>query len=237
MIYKIIFILAMAGIAVGFIYSVDTKMETKEITLLKDVTDTLVSKPEANKILDRFNLSSDKKWDGAKFRVSVVSDVSMNTTMEYTLIPKRKWYSNEFERETEIKEFRSGVLLAIDKVSKEEGERFHSSVYLAITNELLQLNKSKSYSKELIVYSDLMENTTTLSFYDKRTIASIQNNPNVIIEQLKGMQDLPDLNDVTILFIYQPVNIDQDIMYRSVSRMYKAMLESKGATVEIVSNI
>lgn len=210
---------------------------TTEASVLRDVTDKHLAAPDTNEILSLFDLSGGNKWNGAVFHFADLSDVSYNRTSEAKIKPAGMWLSNEFERSTEIKNFKKEISkILIDTGNENSGKR-NSSVYLPIAGELNRLAKSKAQKRVLLIYSDLMENTTDVSFYNKKTLAKLQINPEAIRKYFEGLQALQNLSGIEVYFIYQPADSESDKVFTAVSAFYKKLLEGKGAKVNISANI
>jgi hypothetical protein len=211
------------------------KPVSTEISVLGDITDSLLAKPDAKEIIRLYNFSNNNKWNAALFRFADVTDVSMNRTSEFKMESENKWLSNEPERDKEIKKFQSGISEVLS--ANESFGREHSSVYLPIAHELIRLSESKLEKRMLLVYSDLMENTPDLSFYDKRDFQLLVSNPDSLKKLFTQWEPLPSLNGIAVFLIYQPADIDADWKFKEVSGFYKKFLEDKGAQVNVLANL
>jgi hypothetical protein len=110
-------------------------------------------------------------------------------------------------------------------------------MYTPIARELELLSKSKSQRRILIVYSDLMENTESLSFYRKQDFEKLKTKPEQVQKYFEALAPINTLTGIEIYFIYQPTDTKSDERFRIISGFYKKFLESKGAEVNISANL
>jgi hypothetical protein len=206
-----------------------------DISVFRDITDKHLAQPKADEILSLLDFSGDRKWNGAAFRFSDLTDVSFNRVSEASIENANQWLSNEIERDKEIQKFKDDVSKTIS--TNEPIGKEHSSVYFPIASELTYLSQSRADRKILLVYSDLMENDLDISLYSKQELELLNTN----LDSLKGIFEkrkaLSSLQGIEVYFIYQPNNAVEDKDYRLVSDFYRSLLESKGAIVHISANL
>lgn len=228
----VIIVLLSAGVwAASFLHH-DTSVT--EITVLRDVTDNMLSQPNTDEILSLYGRDKDK-WNGAALRFIDITDVSFNGISEVRLEAVNKWLSNEPARDKEIKSFKSKVVEILS--SKTSIGKAHSSIYIPLTRELNILSQSKADRKIFLIYSDLMENSPAVSFYNKAAFARLQANPDSLKQLFEKLQPLHQLAGIEVYLIFQPVDVSQDEAFKTVSEFYKKMLEDKGAHVTISANL
>ncbi len=211
-------------------------LPTAEIAMLRDVTAKNFMQPNPDEIFPLFDLTSSPNH-GAIFRFADISDVSYNQTKQVKITATGKWLSNEFDRQKEIDAFLKSAATICRESQNDTLGKDRSSVYLPVARELIRLSQSASQRRILIVYSDLMENGTAISFYHSKEMKRLQSNPETIKKNLEEMAALPRLDGIEVLFIYQPITAQDDATYRVVSEFYKTMLQDKGARVTIEANL
>lgn len=210
-----------------------------EISVLRDSTDSLLSEVSADAIFRQYRLfddENDNEWNGSRFRYQTISDVSYNKVTEAILLPESFWLGNNLDRDKKIEKFRTEVFKPFSEKGK-SGSKSHSSVYLPIARELRHLSESNSTIKRIFIYSDLMEHTQELSFYNEPVLGLLYSHPDSIIKTLSERFALPSLTGIQIHLVYQPANVEADRTFRIVSEFYAKMLEAKGAKVFIEANI
>ncbi len=210
--------------------------QTTEISVMKDNTDSLISKPDTKSILNLFDLNNEK-YSGNTFRFTDISDVSLNKTFEESIEPENKVLSNEFERDEKINAFKNQVAGIIANSDTEASGKKYSSVFVPMANELNRLSKSKARKRIAIIYSDLMENEKDFSFYGKKTFALLKSGQDSVKTILEKKVRIEDLTGLNIFFIYQPATPEKDRQFRVVSAFYRNLLEEHGATVAISANL
>jgi len=233
-IITIILIVFICGVSTAVYFS--NSNQTIEVSVLRDVTELHLSQPMANEILPLYGLDI-QKWSGGDFHFANISDVSYNQTKEAHLTTANQWLSNEYDRTKQVKLFYSSITQILTDAQKDTIGRWHSSIYVPLANELNRLSQSTSKRRILLVYSDLMENDLSLSFYNKRTLSLLASNPGVVRKQLESIASLNNLSGIEIHLLYQPPNAESDMQFKIVSGFYKQLLESKGATVSISANL
>jgi hypothetical protein len=206
-----------------------------EVVVLRDITDKHLAQPDTNEILSLYELES--KWNGGVFRISDLSNVSFNQAIETKLEARNEWLSNELDRDKEIKKFKNKVSEIIINNEKDSIGKESSSIYLPIARELNKLSAGKMQKRVLLIYSDLMENTSGMSFYDKQKLSLLKTNPDSITKYFDSQLKLKNLDEITIYMVYKPADEQADEEYKIVSGFYKNLFESKGAKVEITASI
>lgn len=210
---------------------------TTEAGMLVDITSIPTAKPDTNEILSVFDLKGDKRWNGASFHYSEISDVSYNQISEVKINTADMWSSNEIARDKEIKNFKTAVFKILDNTEYNKTGKNNSAIYFSIARELNRLANSKAQKRILLIYSDLMENTIDISYYNKKQFQRLTTNPEVIQKQLEQLQTIQNLDGIEVHLIYQPIDSQDDKVFRIVGDFYKKMLEEKGAKVTISASI
>jgi len=206
-----------------------------EVVVLRDITDKHLAQPDADKILSLYNLEN--KWNGAVFHFTDLTNVSYNQETVAKLEARNEWLSNELDRDKEIKNFKNNISEIITNYEKEDIGKDNSAVYEPIAHELNSLSQSSFQNKTMLIYSDLMENTNEMSFYDSRKLCLLKSNPELISKYFETIVPLQNLKGIKIYILFQPDGIAQDEQFRIVSGFYKKLFEAKGANVQISANI
>jgi len=206
------------------------KQTTTAMSVLSDITDSLKSKPDSKELISMLKLQDPKypeMWNGVILRTTVLSDVDLNRTEQISLPAQNPWLSNEFERAKEIDGLKKQTNESIKRLNTETGKR-NSSLIQPILNETTRLKQSKADIKILLVYSNLMENTSELNLYKKRDFDSFTK-AGLVSQGLEKSEI--SLTGVKIYFVYEPVNSLDNSRYLKVSEILKTYFEDMGATV------
>ncbi len=206
--------------------------------ILIDQTEPHKALPTAGEVLPLFSLDS-YKWGSARIGFRAITDVSLNRTTEFYL-PKGGpiLLANSFERDRQVAAYNEDVAAHLDSLAHDTIGRPHSSVFLSLAHALNTMAASNANHRFIVVYSDLFENRSTLSFYDPHTLALLQSDPEKIEARL--LADAPlaeDLTGITIYFVYEPKDEQADTNFRLISNFYSVMFTSRGARVIIGANL
>ncbi len=216
--------------------SPDQHFTSTDITVMRDITDTQISQPKLSDVSTLLDLDN-SKWDGANFKFVDITDVSYNHIYETKILPENQWLGNELDRDEKVKKFYTEISQILTNADTEKVGKVNSSIYKPIASELNCLSLSASQNKSLLVYSDLEENTDKFSFYDKKKIILLRTEPDSIRKYFEALSPLKNLTGIKVFLIYQPKNNEADELYQLIAGLYKTLLESKGAKVEITANI
>ncbi len=171
-----------------------------------------------------------------KFSITAISDLKTNPVY-HVFLP------NAFETEKQNKDddlqWRSKVIRGYyDDVNKliaqfyQENDttinRNHSEVWETIAQSLENLAKEPGGEKCLLVFSDLQEMSLTGNAYKSFKTMTIE----AITKKLTYAHSIPkNINGITVVVVYQPVNREDDLRFNKVLNAYKTMLEAEGASV------
>lgn len=213
------------------------KTYTTEVRVLKDITEIQSVNPDSQAVISMCDFSGDKRWNGATFHYSEISDVSYTHFSEAKISTAKMWLSNELERDAEIKNFKNEVSKILRVAINNINGKNNSSIYLPIAHELNELARSKAQRRVLVIYSDLMENTIDISFYNKKQFQMLTSDTDSILKTLEQLQAIQNLDGIEVYLIYQPTDSQSDKVFTVVSEFYKKLLENKGAKVNISANL
>lgn len=210
---------------------------TTEYATLIDETDSTFVVPDSAEVIADLGLDTNM-WAGVNFSLARIKDVSYTPHASITLAQGgNRLASSQFTRMREVNLFEKKLAATLDSVRREKPGKPNSSVFLPMANELTRLANSRADRKVLNVFSDLMENTQSVSFYHKQTFALFRSDPQKIQDMLFAEAVLPDLTGIEVRLVYEPKNANGDAVFQIVSGFYKKLLEDKGATVTISANL
>ncbi len=232
----IIIVIAIAGMIVMVQHS--GSHPTTEVSVMRDITEAHLSQPVLTDIMPLFNFDHDNgKWNGGAFDFTNITNVSFNLSTVVELPSANEWLSNEYSRTIELRQFQYKISKVLEDSKMDSVGKGNSSIFVPIANQLNRLFYSNSNKKELLVYSDLMENDPHFSFYDQNNLNQLTSNYERSKREFDKMMYLHDLSGIEIHLLYEPPDVVSDERYRTVSAFYKKYLESKGAKVTISANL
>lgn len=210
------------------------------IDVINDVTDKHLLRPQAQAILELYNLSEIKGSSGY-FRYSEIRDITMVPTTTIYLPDEEGTETRNTKNEPL---FREGLILkffdSIRSTLNNRGVVTDSSIlnnsecFHSICNELKLLTEGISAKKVLLIFSNLYEHSNILSLYSEKYRKILTDNPNKIKRIFIDTHMLPDsLTGITAIFVYQPINRADDQKYNSIVAIYKNLLQERGAKVII----
>lgn len=213
-----------------------SKSPTTEVVTLRDITEYHLSQPKADEILRLYGFD-ESQWLGGIFRFSDITQVSFNRTTQVKIESEPQLLSNRFQRQQKVEQFKKGIEDILSTAEQTPIGQRNSSVYFPMAQALNQLSQSSADKRYMLIYSDLMENEPGLSFYRKGKLSEIDEDADSLRADLENELPLHSLNGITIYLLYEPADVEQDSQYKIVSKFYKGLFESKGATVKIVPSI
>jgi hypothetical protein len=213
---------------------------SSELYFAKDVTASAENKnrhlklsPE--KLISLLDLDS-HPMALARYSHSLLTEVSLNEEFSEELKSIIPSEYNPYRRNAQIKAFTSKIGTALKNLENAEYDRPSSNIFLTLSEIINKVAKRNATRQVVIVQSDVLDNSYMFSAYNKAHLKKVENSPEFIskiLEQYAPIQSIPRMK---IIIVYQP-SIKTDYIFRLISKQYKAYLESKGATVEIVANL
>ncbi|KAA3625752.1 MAG: hypothetical protein DWQ02_21135 [Bacteroidetes bacterium] len=211
------------------------------ISILPDQTDNLefdVGKT-ARFIFNTIELDTVSLFkSAASIEVSSLNDRYTNRKWQASL-PKSGSSFTEITKERIALQrvFYNETIEALQQGSQFSGELARSRLYHSICEAIRELEQSPAERRICLLFSDGLENTKNLSFYQYR------NNPqrllkekDMIIEKLESECTLPDLSGIDLYIIHQP-SPELDELVHVARQFWKDYFESHGATVYLLAGI
>ncbi len=229
----VIILLSLAVLLLGCTANPST---TTHILVLGDKTDKFLSRPVAKDILNLYGFDQNMN-NGGVFQLSDLTKVSFNKIQEVKIEKVNLCLSNQFLRGNEIDTFKSGVTDIISQAEQAPAGENNSSIYYPMAEALNELAQSNAEKKYALIYSDLMEHTPELSYYSKKILNEMRDNPDAIRTLLEAQVKLNSLQGITIYLLYEPTNSLQDEEFKIVSKFYSDLFTSKGAVVIVTPNL
>ena len=211
-------------------------VEKTDTSVINDLTDNFLSRPKPESIIHLYDFTNNK-WMEGEFNYIELTDLNINSIQHASIGTKSLFLRNEFKRKDEIKSFITKIDTIIPSSSNITSGKDNSAIYNPVAKELNRLGKSTTTNKIMLIYSDMMENTDKISFYDSDVLHGLKSKPEKMRQFFESQVKLNDLKGIRIYIIYQPMNTQQDNAFNIVSNFYKQFFESKGATVEITANL
>ena len=234
---SIILLIICVSIYMVWLYSNShTTNDKSEVTAVSDRTDNFIVRPNTNEILPMFDFTN-HPYDEAEFRFIEITNLNIATVRQAQIGKMPLYDRNKYRRQNKIKAFTTKIDTIISASENITPGKDKSAIYNPIAKELNRMSASNATTKILLIYSDMMENTDKITFYDNNILQSIKSQPDKMRQYFESQTKLNNLNGIKIFIIYQPNNTEDDNAFSIVSGFYKQFFESKGATVEITANL
>lgn len=217
-----------------FLACSNTQNNDTLICILVDTTDPFSF--QLNKI-DVVSLSGldENPWQSVTIEFSTLSNIDINPIHSVTIPSENSWVGNKQMRIHKLEKFKNEVQIALQNLTPDTSLD-HSIIYRIMATKLNDLAKYKTANRNLIILSDLMENSQ-ISFYDKTTFALLTSNPKELETRLQKECKLDNLGGLQVWFLFKPNGYEQNNTYMTVANFYKHLFESKGALVHISNSI
>jgi hypothetical protein len=219
----------------------DNIVHETDIVLVQDTTDTLLCLPEPGAILALFGFDVDKN-QAASFTYSLITDKRNNPSETINI---RDGKTTDKHNEDDDEDYREKLVLAYYDAVRDAVRNFqsvyqsgksldHSECFATIANELEGLVQKNGARRSLIVFSDLSENSRDFSCYSGKGKRLLQSSPMKVAELLLKHHPLPkDLRGISVYFVFNPRNREEDFRFGRMANMYRQLLQTRGARVTI----
>lgn len=222
----------------------EPKLPKTFVACAYDITDSIVSVPNASNILRLYNFAAHKN-EAATFYLLPITDHKINTAYAYHLGTTDETEMNNVQhqpnyRDACINRLCRSVNYSITTTNSEfekSGPANQSECYYTICRLLQQVAESKCENRYLLIYSNLFENNRTFSVFNSGDKAKLFKDPNCIWGKLVKIAPLPEsLHGIKIFIVYTSNNQGDEATFLQMFAMYKSNLERLGAKVEYVSS-
>ena len=205
--------------------------------IVVDTTDPLLVYPDSTQLMHFIQLYANI-WQGQEVHVSTITDKDVNPVQTFTLPKENRITGNLQRRQREVEVFShqldSVVALHVLKGNPAVG---HSVIYRTLAQQLAVLRERTSIIRNLVVYSNLYENSDLANFYDAATLRQMKAHPQPLLQHFWDAAQLGDLTGITIWLVYRPVDYQDNLRYLTVSNFFKQLFTDHGATVHIVASL
>lgn len=213
---------------------------SSELYVAIDVTASAENKQHSlnltsEKIITLLSLD-DKPMSSAKYSHSLLTELSLNQEFSEELVSVESSEYNPYRRKAQIKTFISKIGTALKDVENAEYDRPSSNIFLALSEIINKVGKRQADKQVVIINSDILDNSYMFSAYNKEHLEKVESSSEFLRNILEQYAPILPIPGMKVIIVYQP-NISTDYAFRLISKQYKAYLESKGATVEIVANL
>lgn len=223
--------------------SCDTKTQRQpngiNVSIVVDVTDIRLVYPDAESILPLYDFSNEEDR-AATFRISTITDRELNPDIEFHLptgfeTERSNTDDDPDYRKKVIVQFLSSIRSTISEFNAKINRDTtfgNSECFTVIAKQLQLLAKERSIKGIALFYTDLQEKSQIFSCYSDASQALLLSQPEKVAALFDKTHLLPDkLKNITVCFVYHPISRDDDIRFMAMLKVYKLLLEPRGAKV------
>lgn len=226
---------------------VDTNEELKRtvnVTVICDLTDPQNLLPIAEPILKLLEFNRYKNTE-ASLKICPITDKNLNPAEEFHLADcsvteKDNDNGDPYHREKIIVTFYDEVKRAFASFVTgltPDSSLQHSECFSTIAGELQLMNSTKGVRNYLLLFTDLQENSSLYNCYSFANQKLLIQHPDTVVELFNATHLLPnDLNNTKVIFVYQPRTREDDNRFNAMLKIYRKLLEPRGAIVKVQAN-
>lgn len=177
---------------------------------------------------------TENKNNGEQLRINLISDVGFtkpkNLSIDAVSIPL---LGNDYKRKTEIDTYYENVRQVFYSMQIEKSGKANSFVFKPISEALNTLSVSHADKKQLVIISDLKENSSLYNFYSKEMLKILKDSPDKVKNIFLTKYPLMDLSGIVVFLYYEPVDYSDSDVFEIIADFYVSILTSHNATVFI----
>jgi hypothetical protein len=208
------------------------------ISVLRDVTEAdFVAQPTYESIAPKFGLE-DGLWHGVQFRYTTISDVQFNNLGSFGIEGESSLLGNALERKKTVDGFLKRVKQLLES-DRSDIERGHSSIWIPLVREIVQHQKDPTTEATIYLFSDLIENSDIWSAYRPKDVKLFDADFNTVKNRFldEAHTVLRNQGNVKVVVIFQPRGLEDDRTYQKMVRLYTALFQELGISIEFIANL
>lgn len=182
-------------------------------------------------------------YSGGEIKLSLINEVSdsKSKTIKIAVGENGMLGENPLNRRDDIKRFYNEVEQSFTSIlGNADWGTNASKIYQKVTRECIKMHRTDADRKYLIIYSDMLENSSLFSFYGqnwKKQIEKMMTEPEETIELLaKKGPSLPDLSDF-VIYIIATRTSGNDEKINLCEQFWTTLFEFQGASVTFNSGL
>lgn len=225
-------LVAMAGLV-----SCTPKETKREVySVLYDTTDPLLATPDSQSLWEY--MDADMTDKDIVFRYASVSDVDISIRHQLKRpAVTSSLFSNAVQEKKRLDSFKKEFQALIE--TKDSMGAPYSTIFKPIVFELQYLaGLPKGNHKQLIVYSDLMENSDWLTFYSSRDLWLLEHDTSEIVQRyLTQVPKDTDFRGLSLTIVFIPKNFRENRLFKKLREVYTLVFQELDVSVSFSGNL
>jgi hypothetical protein len=229
-----IIILILAALGAGYCYYLH--VSSAAVTVMYDITDPAEFKMDTAEV-PRHIAQYTSEWGATSIRFLTISDFQETQASTINIPVVFPLTANPYKRQSDLQAASQSILKQVNDMVAQDTGRSQSVIYAPIANQLNLLAKSGAHIKELIVYSDLMENDQAFSSYRTSDTLLLHSHPEQVKALFEKEVPLDSLTGITVYLIYNARTPCEQNRFLTMAHLWRSIFEKHEATVVIGPNI
>lgn len=211
---------------------------TRHSVLVVDVTSADRSAiPDGQVLMGIVKKENANYTDGHIISFTLLDDLSGSPFVEEVLSASsgHAELENPVKRKRQAEEFYAEVAQKINqKLENANIDRNYSKIYIKLCKSLQYLAQSGAEVKQMIIYSDFLENSELANFYRETQLEAAAKNPEKFYDEhfSNSACKLPDLSELN-LHLYVTRTSNTDIAVQKAEKFWVELFKAKGAKVMV----
>ncbi|MFZ4797527.1 MAG: hypothetical protein ACOYMA_08525 [Bacteroidia bacterium] len=218
------------------------KQPPTHFIFLCDVSDTLSEIQNLTPTAVLKQVLNDKStvfWEACTVTFSEINDGRMTNSSTFSVPQETSMTSDEIQRIASIDTFKRQICEEVHHIVTSPKTNNTSAIFEKIMFEIEQLNANKnSEETALYIFSDLIQNTQSCSFYSKNDFEKLMQSDSIWFKSVftKG-RPIPNLSKFSLYLIHTSSTPQEDEIFYIVANNIHVLLEPYGARVSISSGL
>jgi hypothetical protein len=209
---------------------------TEVYSILHDITDPLLAAPDVGELAQAMDITDLHKT--LVIRYANITGVDYNKVEELVRLPEQTGLlANQVREKKKQRQFEKDIDILFGRRDSLEPAS-HSSVFLPIVRELWYLaSLPKEHTKNLIIYSNLMDNGEFISFYHPQGIYLLDHHPEILLERYMGKtKGLPPMSNIHVQVIFIPRDQSENTQFRKLRELYQKVFDQLNIPIVFSAN-
>lgn len=207
--------------------------------VVRDRTDSIEAVIKPDEVLGMLEVNQDNLYNGFKYYNTFISDADNDDIILIQVKAEMPLFAVQTKRVRDLKEFRRRVSEDVLRAQGIQGEKKQSRVIETVQKQFIMLgNIEDCEDRTLIIQSDGMQHTDSVSLYSASFLNSVGSDPAKIAERYQALSPLPKVPGMRVFIIHKPRDAQGQRQFDLASEALSLWLTKYGgAKVTVAPNI